>query len=140
MHPIGICLMGVHLIGVCLMGVYLTDMHLIGIPYGHASQGHMFHRYASHKYTPRERVSHACVSRVSHACVSCVCLMRVSHRHSSQGNILHGHASYGSQSAKTPTASSRSSELAPELARPRQTELNAGALRSSEPSIKLPVS
>jgi hypothetical protein len=28
---------------------------------------------------------------------------------------------YGSQSAKTPTASSRSSEVAPELARPRQT-------------------
>jgi hypothetical protein len=46
-----------------------------------------------------------------------VCLMRVSHRHSSQG---HGHASYGSRSAKTPTASSRSSEIAPELARRRQ--------------------
>jgi hypothetical protein len=28
---------------------------------------------------------------------------RASHRHSSQGNILHGHASYGSRSAKTPT-------------------------------------
>ena len=35
---------------------------------------------------------------------------------------------YESQSAKTPTASSRSSEVAPELARPRQTDLDGPLL------------
>jgi hypothetical protein len=78
------------------------------ISYGHASQGHIVHRYTTHKNTPRERVSHECVS--------CVCLIGIRLK---VIYFMDMHL-YGSRSAKTPTASSRSSEIAPELARRRQ--------------------
>src|SRR5271168_3179096 len=84
-----------YLIGVCLIGLYLIDMHLIG-------------------------VSHIGVHLTGMHLIG-ICLMGVY----GTGVYLvgvhfNGRASHGSYSAKIPTASSRPSELAPELARPRQ--------------------
>jgi hypothetical protein len=84
--------MGVHLIGVYLTGVYLIGVYLTGV--------HLMGVYPISVYLTDVHLIDG---------------------HASDRHILHGHASYGSRSAKTPTASSRSSELAPELARPRQT-------------------
>jgi hypothetical protein len=75
-----------------MAGVYLIDVHLVGV-------------YLPGVYFMGVHFD----GRASHGCDAFISRPYFTGMH------------YGSLSAKTPTASSRSSEIAPELARPRQT-------------------
>src|SRR2546421_3094858 len=93
-----------------LIGLYLIDMH-------HRRESHR-RAFASDRHMSYGRVSYgriSCGRALQRACISWACVIRL--------KVIYftGHASYESQYAKIPTANSRPSELAPELARPRQT-------------------